>query len=298
MTKLNDAQIAIVACDAGAAEQIFAWLDSSLLKIEMCKFCLKGPAEKSFKAKNKNFKSLSLADVFIDADILLSGTGWSSSLEHDARVIAKKRGITSIAVIDHWANYPERFVRNNLKVLPDIIWVSDTYAYNEANKHFPGIKIIEQKNDYIQSKLSEILSHNIHKEKDVTNILYVLEPIRDNWQGEKTPGEFQALEFFMNSIPKLSFGNKFNIILRPHPSDPENKYDSWLNTLDESNINIDNKSDLASMLAWSDVVVGCETYAMVLALAAGKRVISSLPKHAHKCRLPHNKIEKLNQIVI
>ena len=50
------------------------------------------------------------------------------------------------------------------------------------------------------------------------------------------------------------------------------------------------------MLAWSDVVVGCETYAMVLALAANKRVISSLPRYAHNCRLPYKNIERLNQM--
>ena len=296
MIKLNDGHIAIVAFDAGAAEQIFAWLESGLLRTEMCKFYLKGPAERSFKALNKNLICQSLEDALKDAEVLLSGTGWSSSLEHDARIIAKKRGITSIAVIDHWVNYPERFVRNDLKVLPDIIWVTDKHAYCEASKHFPGIKIIEQKNHYIQSKLDEILSQNVHKEKNVTNVLYLLEPIRDTWASEGVPGEFQALDFFMNSIPKLGLGDKFNIILRPHPSDPKNKYDSWLNSLNVSNIHIDNKKDLASMLAWSDVVVGCETYAMALALAARKRVISSLPKHAHNCRLPHDKIERLNQI--
>ena len=52
------------------------------------------------------------------------------------------------------------------------------------------------------------------------------------------------------------------------------------------------------MLAWSDVVVGCETYAMTLALAANKRVVSSLPKNAHSCRLPFKKIERLNQMNI
>ena len=61
------------------------------------------------------------------------------------------------------------------------------------------------------------------------------------------------------------------------------------------NIHIETEKNLASLLAWSDVVVGCETYAMVLAIRVCKRVISSLPMNAHNCRLPFKKIERLNQ---
>ena len=91
MAEYNNGHTAIVAHDAGAAEQIFAWLESGMLRIEKCKFCLKGPAKKSFKALNKNLISLPLEDVLTGAELLLSGTGWSSSLEHDARALAKKK---------------------------------------------------------------------------------------------------------------------------------------------------------------------------------------------------------------
>ena len=296
MTKSNTGHTAVVAHDAGAAEQIFAWFKSGLLNIEICKFYLTGPAKNSFSSIRKDITFTSLEDVLNGAKILLSGTGWSSSLEYDARMIAKKEGIKSIAVIDHWVNYPERFIRNNLKILPDIIWVSDKYAYQEAKQCFPDIEIIKQKNNYIEYKLKEISRHKIDKKKNVTNILYLLEPIRDKWAGDDVAGEFQALDFFMHSIPRLNFGEKFDIVLRPHPSDSDDKYNSWLNSLRSPKIHIEKEKDLASMLAWSDVVVGCETYAMTVALAANKRVISSLPKHAHNCRLPHDNIERLNQI--
>ena len=94
----------------------------------------------------------------------------------------------------------------------------------------------------------------------------------------------------------MNLGKKFSIILRPHPSDPEDKYDQWISSLGVSNVSIEKKQNLSSMLSWSDVVVGCETYGMVVAVAANKRVLSSLPRNAHNCRLPFNEIERLNQL--
>ena len=289
-------KVAIVSHDAGAAAQIFAWLESGLLIIDMCRVCLEGPAAKSFQTQKPNVELCSLEGVLIGAETLLTGTGWLSSLEHNARMLAKKNGIKSIAVIDHWVNYKARFVRDHEEVLPDIIWVSDKYAYSEAKRCFPKIEIVEQRNDYIKAQVDKVLSYKIDRQEGVINVLYVLEPIRDAWAGSEVAGEFQALDFFLKSIPSLNLGEDLSIILRPHPSDPEDKYDHWVSSLSLSNIYIEKEQGLASMLAWSDVVVGCETYAMALALAANKRVISSLPRYAHNCRLPYEKIERLNQI--
>ena len=296
MEDINDKYISLVAHDAGAASHILAWIKSGMLRIDKCKFCFKGPAAKLLKVQLPNIELLSLEDVLVDTETLLSGTGWASSLEYNARLIAKKRNIYSIAVIDHWVNYKERFERDQLEILPDIIWVLDNYAYEKAKRCFPDIKVIEKRNDYLKFQVEEILSYKFDKKKMVTNILYVLEPIRDSWAGKSISGEFQALDFFFNSFFKLNFGRKFSIILKPHPSDSENKYDDWVRNSKISNIYIEKKKSLANLLAWSDVVVGCETYAMVLALAVNKRVISSLPNHAHTCRLPYKRIERLNHL--
>ena len=288
--------MAVVAHDAGAASLIFAWFESGRLSIEQCRFCLEGPAAKLFKIQRPNIEFFSLKDVLTNAKTLLTGTSWSSPLEHNARILGKKNSIKSIAVIDHWINYKERFIRDHKEVLPDEIWVCDKYAYVEAKRCFPNIEIINQKNDYIKAMVDEILSFKVDKHEDVTNVLYVLEPIRDAWAGDKVAGEFQALDFFINSIPSLKLRGRLSIILKPHPSDRENKYDHWVDSQVLRSIYIEKKQSLAKLLAWSDMVVGCETYAMVVALAVHKRVVSSLPRHAHNCRLPCDKIERLNQI--
>lgn len=296
MIKNNNKHTAIVAHDAGAAAHILAWLKSGLLNIKNCKFCLDGPAAKLFRDKLFNLKLIPLEDILTNTKVLLTGSGWSSSLEYTARMMAKDNGVKSIAVIDHWMNYKERFIRNNLEILPDLIWVSDKYAYLEAKRCFPNIEIVEQRNDYIKSQIDEVLNYNFVNHKDMTNVLYLSEPLRDPWANVGKAGEFQALDFFIKSIPNLNLGENISIILKLHPSDPLDKYDQWVSSISLTNIYIEKKKSLPSLLAWSDVVVGCETYAMVVALAVNKRVISSLPKNAPNCRLPFHEIERLNQI--
>ena len=90
MEDINDKYISLVAHDAGAASHILAWIKSGMLRIDKCKFCFKGPAAKLLKVQLPNIELLSLEDVLVDTETLLSGTGWASSLEYNARLIAKK----------------------------------------------------------------------------------------------------------------------------------------------------------------------------------------------------------------
>ena len=69
-------------------------------------------------------------------NILLTGTSWSSTLEHKARKLASNKKIYSIAVIDHWVNYKKRFQFNNEYVLPNEIWLTDLVSFHIAKDIF------------------------------------------------------------------------------------------------------------------------------------------------------------------
>ena len=60
---------------------------------------------------------------------------------------------------------------------------------------------------------------------------------------------------------------------------------------------LDNSLTLAEAIAWSNVVAGCQTYAMVLALAAGRKVICSIPPKVANCVLPQTEIVKLADLI-
>jgi hypothetical protein len=305
--------LAVVAHDAGAANHIFAWLGDMRPTL-----CLAGPAQVLWEAHIQkmardsasgpglspewNFAQFplpesALTSVVAGAATVITGTGWESNLEHDARRLARERGIHSIAVIDHWINYVDRFVRNGETVLPDEIWVSDSYAADIARSNFPSVSVVQQDNVYLEGLVTEVEARQLPAAKHGNDrVLYVLEPIRHIWGELSEPGEFLALDYFMAQRHRAQISVDAEIWLRPHPSDPPGKYDAWLSGRGDPRIRLDRSAILADAIAWSNVVVGCQTYAMVLALACGRRVVSTIPAWAPPCALPHQAIEKIAQL--
>lgn len=291
-----DAPMAVVAHDAGAANHLFAWLRANRHPDIITS--LAGPALTLWQQQHGDCPQLELKDALAGAKTLLSGTGWASSIEHDARRLARQFGIKSIAVIDHWTNYRERFIRDGEQVLPDTIWVSDAYAQAMAATLFPAIKVVQQPNAYLAGLVDDVRrigQSGVQQSND--RLLYVLEPIRQAWGQTEIPGEFAALDFFVENLPLLQLGKDAQIRLRPHPSDPVGKYDQWLARQRNLHITIDHAPTLAESLAWSTQVAGCQTYAMVIALATGRKVVCSIPPWAPACVLPHPEITKLSALL-
>lgn len=294
---------AIVAHDIGAANHIIAWLSTGLLDSSHAKICFQGPALKEYQKVSPNFINLTLDEALKQVHYVISGTGWASDLEHHARVRAKSLGIKSVAVLDHWVNYQQRFIRNAQEQLADEIWVVDEYAQAIAKELFQHTPIRLQHNSFLE-KQTGIISYLQREKKDSKqHILFVMEPVRRQWGDIDTPGEIQSLNFMSDHLDQLPCGqehsssDQYQIIIRPHPSDPKGKYDEAVKSLNHLDISVNEESSLAALIAWSDVVVGCETYAMVVALSSGKKVVSALPSTAPPCSLPHREIIKLSELM-
>lgn len=251
-----------------------------------------GPAAKSWESLNLpiiNYSNLDLA--ITGSEVLLSGTGWASDVEHLSRKIAKEARIFSIAVLDHWVNYQDRFLRENEIILPDELIVTDEYAMLEARRCFPNLPIKVYENLYLKNQLLKISPSATENE-----VLYLLEPIR-NWWSSKKAGEFEALDFFISHWDTIGIPENTLMRLRPHPSDPPGKYDEWISIHKYMNVLLDDSPNLATALSRAYWVAGCETYAMTIALAAGRIVISTLPKWAKSCRLPQEGILHLANLL-
>lgn len=291
--------VAVVCHDAGAANLIFAWLKDwarlGLLKKFEVRCVLEGPALLSWQEQLFSMPNVSmhfeLSTAMAGAKCVLTGTGWASQLEHNARNLASLLSIPSIAVIDHWVNYPQRFERAGTVVLPDLIWVSDAYAADIARTQFKDIEVFELPNTY----LSEMTKAIPPVATECNNLLYVLEPIRTDW-GRGIPGEFQALDFFAKNINVITGKEPRNVVLRPHPSDQPEKYISWIRSQSDLNPVLDQCKNLKDSIANSRWVVGVETYAMVVALGASRETWSSMPPWGHTCRLPQTEIKHLHHI--
>lgn len=282
---------AIICHDAGAANIVIAGLLET--KRRDWRAYMQGPAKKIWESV---FPEVALYDSIEEAiegsELLISGTGWASDIEHEARRNAKKHFVKSIAIIDHWVNYSERFIRNGEQILPDEIWVTDNYALEIALNNFPGRSIFQIPNFYLEQKLRDIA---LLTKPSSPQLLYVLEPIRSNW-GRDIPGEFQALEYFINKISQLEIPEETSICLRPHPSDIEGKYNDWIERHSNMNIKLDNSIAITESLGRATWVAGCESFALILALMAGKTVYCTLPPWAPLCQLPHSGLIQLREL--
>jgi len=291
MTNLSS-PLAVVAHDAGATNLILGWLKNQ--PDITVRTCLQGPAIALWSATFPNGKNESMSEALDGAAMLLSGTGWASDLEHEARRMARVLGVFSIGVIDHWVNYRDRFIRNGEEVLPDELLVADEDAQIEAVRCFPGLPVVMLPNRYLEGLVEQINALSSEpNERPGSHILYVLEPIRQPWGNNEKPGEFQALDFFLERVGALGLERNPEIRLRSHPSDPPDKYASWMRRHGELNLTIDTSRSLAEAIAWADWVVGYQSFAMVVALYANRRVVSTSPPWAPRCALPQRGIQHL-----
>ena len=116
--------ILIVSHDAGGAQVLSSYVKQ--FPNHNYQFILSGPAQHIFKEKIKNLTQSpqhKLKDLLCAQDQVLTSTSWSSNLEKHALQLAKRYGIFSISILDHWVNYASRFKLSGLTVLPNQIWV-------------------------------------------------------------------------------------------------------------------------------------------------------------------------------
>jgi hypothetical protein len=274
--------IAVVCHDAGAAHLILPWLDDH----HRIQAYMEGPARLAWRHRFPDRALVGSLEEAVDGSILLiSGTGWASDLEHRARVRARADRLRSVAVLDHWINYPHRFVRDGAQCLPDELWVTDDYACAFARSVFPGIAVRQWANRYLAEQIARI-----GPAPGDGSVLYVLAPTAraGSAMGESASvDEWQALEWFLAHRYLAGIGPGQAVRLRPHPSDPPGRYDRWLAERAGLPLSLDRSAGLDEAISLCDWVAGCESMAMVVGLAAGRRVVGTLPPWAPACRLPH-----------
>ncbi|EAT59819.1 hypothetical protein [Chlorobium ferrooxidans] len=296
---MTEGRIAVVSHDAGGAEILSSWLRRYDGPYSLA---LDGPAAGVFQRKLGNCSVVSLTEAIEESDWVLCGTSWQSSLERQAIMQAKSAGKHSVAFLDHWVNYSERFLEQGDMVLPDEIWVGDEHAQKIAQTHFPDLPINLQTNPYFEDIKLEFESiSQIKQDAASFTVLYVCEPVREfalyKYGDERFFGytEEDALLFFLENIQVL--GSPEPVInLRLHPTEAKGKYDQIKNS-SPLNIRVSSGKTLFEEIAEADVVVGCASMALVVALLAKKRVISSIPSGGRPCVLPFSEIEHMPILV-
>ena len=292
--------LGVISHDAGGAEILSSWL---LRSNELCSVVAQGPAVDIFKKKCAGTESLGLLEAIAKCDWVLCGTGWASNLERQAIRLGRQYGKKTVAFLDHWVNYKERFEYKGNLILPDEIWVSDIYAKNLALKLFKSVKIklIENYflNDIKEKYKRASFSHR--KKSNNQKILF----LSDNNNSVIDSGfvkdstficrDEEIAEYFLNNI-RLVVEDISQIVIRPHPSETQvlSKYKSIFDQYKIPFI-IGGKTNLLEEISCSEIVVGADSMALVVAMACGKKTYTCTPPNA-SYTLPFKEIQQLRKI--
>ncbi len=294
--------LGIVSHDSGGAHLLASYVARNCLE---CSLVLQGPARKIFERRIGPVKSCSLQEALANCDEFLCGTSWQSDIEWQAIGAAKAAGKPVYAFLDHWINYRQRFVRDGIEQLPDEIWVGDESALQLAREVFPEISVKLVANAYFDDIRDEIASiqqtQNVCRAEGKLRVLFVSEPISEH--GLKEYGdprhwgytEFDALRYFFANLS--AFGSQIeSVVIRPHPSEDASKYETITSEFGEIT-SVGGDRSLVHEIIDSDLIVGCESMALVVGLLAGRRVVSVIPPGGQPCCLPQPAIESLNEIL-
>lgn len=289
--------VAVVCHDAGGAEIVSSHLVASDVRTV---FVLEGPAADIFHRKLGPVVSIALDDAIAAAAWLLCGTSWESDLELRAIRAARQAGIPSVAALDHWVNYDERFQREGRTILPDEIWVGDEHALALARATWPHLPTHLRPNPYLAEQAAEIEGLlPILRDPDGLRVLYICEPISRHAlhrHGDRRYFgyvEDEAFRYFLSRLDVFE-APVAEVRVRPHPSDPPGTWE-WA-TSEHPRVTLGGGASLCREIAEADVVVGCESMALVVALTAGKRVLSSIPPGGPDCGLPFPEIHQLRSL--
>ena len=273
--------VCIVSHDAGGAELLASYAVEKRLD---CRLVLEGPAIAVFRRHMGSFDLWPLSDAIAASDWCLLGTSWQSDLEMRGLREARRLGKRVVTFLDHWVNYPERFLRGGAQELPDEIWVVDDDALALAQRHFPHTPVRLVLNPYFDYVVREIARYEARRPQlpsPAAGVLYVCENLsghaRMRFGDERHWGytEFDAIEYFFRRIGDL--GTPVGqVTLRPHPSDPEGKYAEVVSA-HAPLARLSSGKPLLEEISEADIVVGCESMAMVAATLAHKRVVCAVP---------------------
>jgi hypothetical protein len=293
--------VAIISHDAGGAEILASYVSQHEI---ICRFVLEGPAVHVFRRRLGAVEICSLDDALSVCDEILCGTSWQSDLEWRAIEQAQRAGKRAVAFLDHWMNYPERFLRNEVQHLPDELWVGDVETESLAREHFPHLPIRLEPNPYFIDIRCQIAELGVRKDPPARKgkaVLYVSENIAEHGRvvhgNERYLGytEFDAIEYFLQHIDVLGEVIE-RVVIRPHPSDANGKYDYLANEY-SGIVQFSDGKPLLNEVAEADIVVGSQSTAMVVGLLAHKKVISCIPPGGSDCNLPQEQIVIFKELV-
>lgn len=297
-------KIAVVSHDAGSSELMCAFIQEYRTKADWHIFA-KTSSPMAEICKRHNFSYAPMEDAVeqlgkVRPDLLLFGTGWQDKCEQPYVHFCKEYAIPTIAFLDHWSNYRERFgfPDNGWKEnLGDYTAVHDERAYSLAlSMDLPNP--LKLPNHYLIRLIEEAVQRQAEAGK---TLLFLSEPT--DAVAQKTYGDplywgftqYTALEDILEHFEDFQCED---LIIRLHPSEKSSNYDAILERYSNISVQIHDihSVDLMDELLYAKAIIGFDTMALYIAALLGKSVISYLPTKKREFLLPLPKNRQLNHL--
>lgn len=295
-------KIGYAAHDAGGAELLSSWILNCYP--QSVQAVLEGPAinifSRKFGQRLQNYPRQDFMSMISDFDMVITGTSWASDLEKQTHHWCKSKSVRSVAFLDHWTEYTKRFMLEASVLLPDEIWVTDTYAYAIAQKEFPGVPLRQERNFYLEDMIDQIWlkEKQYNKVDKIENILYCTEPtsvVAKIKTGDPNAYGYTEHSALQNTLTFLRSTNypvgRFR--LRKHPSESPEKYEYLLDNTYDFPVELSANNDLAEDCAWADTIAACDSMVMTIGVLANKKVLCCIPKGGRPLSNPYPQIQKL-----
>ncbi len=290
------ASVFSVLGDRGGAEAVLPVLESLAARGTRVTTVAWGPARALLR--DRGLASLSLAPTLAPravlaalesarATALVTGTSWGDDRpEPPFLTAARELGVPSLAVLDFWSNYAERFAGG----LPDEIAVMDQRARHEAiAAGLPPERITVTGNPHYERLLDRFdgfghsarlaFRERVGLSRRDTAVLFVSQPLGALYGDRLGWTETEVLTAVRAGLERVAewLGHRLVLAIRPHPRDPA------LPKLDSSDRVLVRPALDHDAMAWAlttDLVVGMTSAVLVQAALLGARVVAIRPGSA------------------
>lgn len=285
--------IAVVSHDAGSSELLCALISRHLHDVQWHIFALpNSPMAAVCQRLNLSFSLI--GDVqqleIPKPDALFFGTGWQDKIERPFVEHCKKNDIPTVAFLDHWSNYRERFGYPDSgweKNCGDFTAVHDEKALSLATTiGLPNPLALP--NLYLQKLIEDVSTKTITPNQ---NLLFLSEPT--DAVAKATYGDvnywgftqYSALEDILQNFENFGCAG---LTIRLHPSETGVGFKKITKKYSHIHIQINDAKtfDLTDQLLGAKVIIGFDTMALYTAALMNKQVISYLPSPNRKFLLP------------
>lgn len=225
-------------------------------------------------------------------DLLIHGTGWQRQLHHPLLAHTRTRGIPSLAVLDHWSGYRERFGypdagwRDNL---PDYIAVTDARARVIAED--AGLpNLLNLRNDHYEDLLTEARACRDSLPQE-DRLLVLSEPtarVAKAHFGRADHWGFTERDYVIGILEHFPAFGVSQLAVRLHPSDSPEVYETLLTRYPHIPCVIESPARLSliASLTRSRLVMGLDSCALYVAYLLGLPAVSYLPGSTRQCHIP------------